>query len=369
MKLDYIAPEKRYGDTLADHAAFFRKIAPEVEINPDAIFQYIEHPAFDLLSDDRTSNAIDRYHVYEAFGYGDTNVLFASPRTCLTGILLKAIGHQEHQDLYFSLMKTKLYRSFFACTERHVGSDASQIRATMKKQDSTITLQGEKMLFGNAASGQLGIVLAKEADNALGIRAILLLPNDIKNQTERIEREDFPMFGIPAAMLGRMQLNNIDVPQSRLVGQHLKPSRRSLISIVQTFNEMRMGIAGLALGHTQSVLDYLYLHKNDLTRHESHLIKSWQDKLDTIRHYCHHALNQHLKNPYHTASISIAKVSASQLAEEVAKNAITFFPTVDLLQHPFLLLRYRDAYGYEFMDGTRDIQYKNAFYGVNDHDF
>ena len=86
-----LSAEKRYGKTLGSAALFFRTIAQEIDSNPNDIMKYVDHPALVMLRSDRSDNLFNKVDMYEALAYGDTGVLFASPRPCLSGLLLKEL--------------------------------------------------------------------------------------------------------------------------------------------------------------------------------------------------------------------------------------------------------------------------------------
>jgi acyl-CoA dehydrogenase len=356
---------QRYGNKLGEYSVLFRSIADEVDKNPDAIFYYINHEAIVALSSLRTLSAEDFFCLYEALAYGDVGVLFAAPRTCLSGILLQLIGTSAQQESYFTVVKQQKLRSFFATTEPQYGSDASRLATQFDMQHSAthFAISGEKILVGNLGLANIGVIIGRASKGLLGINAALVLPEDISSNKNSIERETLPMFGIRAALLGKALFNKFLLPKERLLGQHLNPFVRGLTALVKTFNIMRLGITGLALGHAQAVIDYIESTRKHFTVSEQQQLGNWQSEVDGIRKVALSACEQNAQNRSDTALISLVKVRASKLVETIASTAINYFGARCLLEHPFLIKSLRDCFGYEYMDGTSNIQRKNIYQG------
>lgn len=365
MSINASKARARYGDELGAYSIEFRRFAAAVDQDPDHIFKHIESDACRALYTLRTLNAERFFRLYEALTYGDIGSLFATPRTCLSGILLQFIGSEAHQEYYFSKMATGQQRCFFATTEVKYGSDASQLetRFDKNKDDGQLSITGEKMLVGNLGFADLGVIIGRTNNGPLGITAALLQPEDFKHNVDNLERGNLPMFGVRAAMLGKASFKGFTIPSSQLIGQQLRATERGLQAVIKTFNIMRLGITGLALGHAQAVIDYIQDVRLHLSSTEANTIALWQQELDATRVLSLDAARYNQTDRIETAHISLAKVRASQLAEKVSVNAIDFLGYQSLHEHPFLVKSLRDCFGYEYMDGTTNIQRKNIYQG------
>lgn len=353
---------KRYGKDLGQYSVMFRSIAAEIDRNPDHIFEHINEEACRSLYTLRTIDAEKFLLLYEALTYGDIGTLFATPRTCLSGILLQFIGNDEQQQYYFEQLEKNKLRSFFATTEIKYGSDASQIETTFERDGDDILISGEKILVGNLGFAEIGVIIGRISKGPFGICAALIKPEDFANNPQAVERETLPMFGIRPAMLGKASFNRFRIPKDQLIGQHVHAGERGLQAIIRTFNIMRLGITGLALGHTQAVIDYLNDLKTISTQAKGDL-KQWQQELTATRQLALNAARLNTEDRLETSNISLAKVRASRLAEKVSTHAITVAGPTCLHEHPFLVKSFRDCFGYEYMDGTSNIQRKNIFQG------
>lgn len=363
MSIDASLAVKRYGKELGEYSVKFRNIAAEVDLNPNDIFKHINESAFRTLYTIRTLDAERFFLLYEALAYGNIGTLFATPRTCLTGILLQFIGNTEQQEYYFKQLEENKLRSFFATTEIKFGSDASQIETTFEKNGNDILISGEKILVGNLGFSQIGAIIGRINKGPLGICAALIKPEDFERNSQAVARETLPMFGIRPAMLGKASFNHFKIPENQLIGQQIHAGERGLQALIKTFNIMRLGITGLALGHAQAVIDYLNSFKKNLSSAEEGELKSWQQELIAIRQLALKAARLNASDRLETSNISLAKVSASRLAEKASTHAIGLIGPTCLHEHPFLVKSFRDCFGYEYMDGTTNIQRKNVYQG------
>lgn len=363
-KLENLAV-KRFGKTLGEYSNYFRRLASIVEERPDAIFEHIHHESIQALCKMRSLSALEFFYLYEALSYGDISVLFAAPRTCLSGILMQWIGSPEQQEEYFDYVKNHASRTFFASTEPAHGSDSSQMETyfDIKSNPENISISGEKILVGNLGIAKTGVIIGRTGAGLLNIRAAWIKPQDFIQNIDRVERQTLPLFGIKASLLGYAKFQKFLIPSSQFLGNDLSPMERGLQAVIKTFNIMRLGIAGLALGHAQSVLDYVTSHRAIFTSEERALMAYWQTELSSLRILAIEAGKIQEKDPLNSASISLVKTRSSQLAEKISTDVLNFFGGNILFEHPFLMKRLRDCFGYEYMDGTTNIQRRNIYQG------
>lgn len=365
MKIDHNLIIKRYGKDLATGTILFRSLSEIIDNDPNKIFNYIDEKPVEGLRLLRTLNAETFFRMYEALTYGDIGVLFASPRSCLSGILIQFIGTQEQQDYYFNYVATNKARTFFATTEVKYGSDANQIETTLCKQNLKCIINGQKILVGNLGVADIGIIIGRVNSGPLGLCAALITPDDFEINRNNIQRETLPMFGIRSALLGKANFQQFVINQTQLLGQTVKATERGLQVIIKTFNIMRLGITGLALGHSQAMIDYISQTRRNLKMHEVDMLSLWQTQLNSIRTLALVAARNNQENRLNTAEISLVKVQSSRLIETIAIKSLDFYGVDYMYEHPYLVKSIRDCFGYEYMDGTTNIHRKNIYQGLS----
>ena len=352
---------KRYGNELGEAAALFRSLAVRIEQNPQCIVDYVDSPGNQLLLNDDSRDCLKKAKLYEALAYGDTGCVFASPRPCLSGLLLNEIGTQAQQIEFHDYVKSAKATTCFAVTEPLHGSDAANIETSvMAEANHDYKLNGEKWLFGNGISAKIGIVVAKSHRGLLGMQPVVVRLE--KNSTvTNIQREALPMLGLKAAQLSRVNFMDFPIEANDLLGLKINPMQKGLMALMKTFNKMRVCIAALAIGHCFAIIDYIREHRLQLTQSEVQVLEEYEVKALCLRQQIHQVA-EHLKhNPTATQVVAHVKLQATKLIEEVATKAWGFFGAGSFMEHPYLEKSYRDAFSYEYADGTTHIQYQHIY--------
>lgn len=351
----------RFGRGLGDAAAFFRSIALEIDAEPARIERYKSHQAINNLVYSFGQNSIDRMKSYEALGYGDAGVLLACPGGSLAGVVVDEIGDPNQRNLFYQHIHTEKARTFLAVTEPEYGSNLSSIntRAEIKKGSSGI-LNGEKWLVGHGATGTIGVVIVKLNEGPLGIRALLLTKNDL-NKTDHIQRTLLPMTGLRGARLGRLIFCDLPVQFDYLLGTHLSSVKQGMMALIKTFNRMRPCIGALAVGTAQAMIDYADSNNFFVNAEEKQKIKLLNHSISISKSLLLAAAKKVEQDPYESGLSSLAKFRATHVAEETASTVLGGLTRDRLIDHPLLEKWYRDVWGFEFMEGTRNMHCMNAF--------
>ncbi len=355
----YINPVVRYGEKYAEFAHSFRHIAFEIDKNPQAIVNHMHLSAVDFILSDRTSTAFQRTQYLEAFGYGDAGVLLACPGPSLSGLMMRELGLPEQIDAFYSILQERKMRTFFALTEPEKGSDANHIQTKLVKSshhEKCYLLSGVKCFFGNGAVGEMGIVLARMSNSPVGIRAVWLTPEIMKQSS--IQRETLKQFSLRGAQISSMILAETIIPESHILGNHLSACENGLLSIVKVFNRLRTGVGALAIGQAQAVYDDVFgIFSKKMFAHQS-VFLDMNIALNSARALLHQAAICVDQNPYASEAVSLAKLNATRVAESVITQCIDLCSLDDLLSNPWLLKAYRDMFCWEYMEGTSAVQKK-----------
>lgn len=360
MSSYHIESEIRYGELLSLFSKSFREIAFEIDADPNAIMNYKNLPAIDFILSDRSSTTLDRTKYLEAFSYGDPGVVLACPGPSLSGLMLRELGLPAQIDSFYTTLKEKRMRTFFALTEPNKGSDANHIETRLikkNKADSHYFLNGVKSFFGNGAVADMGIVLAKVTDGPLGIRAAWITPEIIESCL--IEKETLPMFSLRGAQIALMKFNDTKIPESQILGNHLSACQNGLLGITKVFNKLRTGVGALAVGQAQATYDMTF----NINRKKIPTLKSTFSDLNLLlsssRQMLHEAAIKVDINSLDGQPVSLAKANATKTAEIVIEQCIDLCGLDDLLENPWLLKAYRDVFCWEYMEGSTDIQKKH----------
>lgn len=364
MQLPYIDPEKRYGKKLIKYVLFFRKYALAVEENPNIVLNFQYHSACKFMLLDCSSSTYYRTCYLEALAYGDPGVTLACPSPSLSGLIIKDLGNKDQIEQFYQFLSTNNARTFFALTEPMIGSNASNLHCQLtpdpNKTDNYF-LNGEKCLVGNAAVGMIGVVLVRQHAGPLGIRAVLITPEQLYKKSNCITRVSLPMFGLQGAQIGYIRFKNFLIPKSNLLGEHLSSTQKGMMAIIKTFNQLRTGVGALAVGQAQAVLDYFYEKSANLNQIEKNTYCGLYYQLESARQLLQTSAKLIDENPFDCASISIAKCQATRLAVQIINKISMLLGPITILENTWLAKCYRDSYAWEYMEGTTHMQLNNVY--------
>ena len=376
MNMPYIRSEIRYGLEQAEYAKFFRYLALEVDVNPDTILDYCNHPVIRFLLNDVKSTTYERTCYLEALSYGDPGVMLSCPGPSLSGLMIRELGTDTQIESFYNFLQKNSARTFFALTEPTTGSDANNLQCKLspiKDRPGQYYLNGEKCLFGNGAVGKIGIVLARTHSGPLGIRAVLITPEMLDPNKDWIVRENLPMTGLRGAQIAYMRFNNCPVNADNLLGEHSRPMQRGMMAVIKTFNRLRTGVGALAIGQAQAVLDFTYEIKTSWNSAESKNYCNLYYQIDGVRHLLRDSAKTIDQNPFDSYSVSLSKVQATKIAEQVITSCISMLDPTVMLENQWIAKCYRDCFAWEYMEGTKNMQffnifqrYKNSFYEKNE---
>ncbi len=350
---------EKFDYAFSDAIRLFRAKAFEVEENPEAIMQYMHFQFMQNALFATSQTCLQRAKIYEALGYGDAGVLLACPGPSLAGMIVDEVGNDAQKYFFHHYVQKTQARTFLAVTEPQCGSNLSQMKTTLTAKSR---LTGEKWLVGHGASGTIGVVIARESDKPLGVCAVLLTQSILKNNHDHpIERSLLPMVGLKGARLGRLIFRDVLLTDKNVLGLHLKPMKRGMAALIKTFNRMRPCVGALAIGVADAIVDYLsvvipFHHK------EAHKkLNSFNRMIVDAKNLIYSAAEQVEKNPFNSGLSSLAKVKATFTIETIVNSIPNLMGKFFLVEHPYLEKWYRDAYGFEFMEGTENIQKINIF--------
>lgn len=303
--------------------------------------------------------ALERAVVLEELSRGDLGVLMASPGPSMSGLLVEALGDESQKQRYFETFVERTSWSCFALTEPDHGSDAGALETRVDVDNQGVrTISGSKRYVGGAARASTGVMFVRNAPGPLGIGAYIVNPALPGFCAEPLE-----MIGIRGAQICHIELDRMPVFIEDELGRSLKRSRRGLHGAITVFNQLRPGVAALAVGVAAAALDVIDSEwpcppppiRDRVT--ELHRRVALARQL-TLRA----ALN--VDRTGDGTLGSIAKYRACALAEEVTVDV------ADLIGEgardiPKLERTICAARGIEFMEGTRNMQQINAFRGLD----
>jgi alkylation response protein AidB-like acyl-CoA dehydrogenase len=248
----------------------------------------------------------------------------------------------------------------WALTEPASGSDASDMDTMARKEGDEYVIDGTKQFITNANVANSVLVKAVTDPDAGygGISTFIVDPDD--DGFEVVEVWD--KMGLNASPTCEIKLDGVRVPEDRLLGDE----GDGWTQTKKTLNGGRISIAalstGLAQGAYEAAKEYATereqfgrpIGKFDAVRD---MVVDMDRKIERARLLTHKAATQYDAGEDVTRISSLAKLDASEIAREVAEDAVQvhggYGYTTDFAPQRF----YRDAKLMEIGEGTSEIQH------------
>ncbi|WP_088320590.1 acyl-CoA dehydrogenase family protein [Kineosporia sp. R_H_3] len=179
--------------------------------------------------------------------YGDVGLVLALPRQGLGNAAVASVANDEQLARFGHLWAA------MAITEPGCGSDSAAIRTTATKDGDEYVLNGEK-IYVTAGERCEAVVVWASLDPGLGRAAIK--PFVVEKGTPgftvaRLEEK----LGIRASDTATLILDDVRVPASNLLGDPEVKADKSFAGVMQTFDNTRPLVAGMAVGVARAALE------------------------------------------------------------------------------------------------------------------
>jgi acyl-CoA dehydrogenase len=181
--------------------------------------------------------------------WGDVGLLLTMPRQGLGQAAIAAVGNDEQLRRFGGKWAA------MAITEPEAGSDSAAIRTTARLDEQTgeYVLNGEKIFVTSGDRAELIVVWAT-LDPSQGRAAIKPFVVERSNPGLKLDRLEHKL-GIRASDTANFVLEDCRVPRENLLGSPEIETKRGFGGVMQTFDNTRPLVAGMAIGVARACLD------------------------------------------------------------------------------------------------------------------
>jgi acyl-CoA dehydrogenase len=181
--------------------------------------------------------------------WGDVGLLLTMPRQGLGQAAIAAVADEEQLARFGGKWAA------MAITEPEAGSDSAAIRTTAKwdEDEQEYVLNGEKIFVTSGDRADLIVVWAS-LDPSQGRAAIKSFVVERDNPGLKLDRLEHKL-GIRASDTANFVLDNARVPKENLLGSPEIEAKRGFAGVMQTFDNTRPLVAGMAIGVSRACLD------------------------------------------------------------------------------------------------------------------
>jgi acyl-CoA dehydrogenase len=179
--------------------------------------------------------------------WGDVGLLLSMPRQGLGNSAIASVATAEQ------LKRFEGKWAAMAITEPHCGSDSAAIRTTAELDGDHYVLNGEKIYVTSGERADLVVVWASldRSKGRAAIKSFVVEKGSPGFELVRLEHK----LGIRASDTAAFILNNVRVPKENLLGSPEVDVSKGFAGVMQTFDNTRPLVAGMAVGLARACLD------------------------------------------------------------------------------------------------------------------
>jgi acyl-CoA dehydrogenase len=179
--------------------------------------------------------------------WGDVGLLLSMPRQGLGQAAIAAVADEEQLKRFGGKWAA------MAITEPEAGSDSAAIRTTATLDGDEYVLNGEKIFVTSGDRAELIVVWAT-LDRNQGRAAIKSFVVERDNPGLKLDRLEHKL-GIRASDTANFVLDNCRIPRENLLGSPDIEPKRGFAGVMQTFDNTRPLVAGMAVGVARACLE------------------------------------------------------------------------------------------------------------------
>jgi len=181
--------------------------------------------------------------------WGDVGLLLSMPRQGLGNSAIASVANDEQLERFRGKWAA------MAITEPEAGSDSAAIRTTAAydEENDEYVLNGEKIYVTSGERADLVVVWAT-LDREQGRAAIKSFVVERSNPGLKLDRLEHKL-GIRASDTAAFILDDCRVPRENLLGDPEINATKSFAGVMQTFDNTRPLVAGMAVGLTRACLE------------------------------------------------------------------------------------------------------------------
>ncbi len=268
-------------------------------------------------------------------------------------------GTDEQKEKYLRPLTENLKFISFACSEPGMGSDVAGIQTRVEQDGDVYVLNGSKFWITNAPHADIFTVFAS-LDPSKRHKALCAFIVDADSPGLKVGRPVEKM-GHKASTTTSVILRDVKVPVENMLGSEGEGFKIAM----KTFSMTRPAIAAFATGLARSAMEYArdYVGKREVFGEKLQNFEVIQFKLAEMFMKIEAARLMYLKAAWttdfdgdSTIPASAAKAFATDVAMEVASEAVQIYGGYGYIDQFPVEKLFRDAKLYQIYEGTSEVQ-------------
>lgn len=293
-----------------------------------------------------------------AAGDGGTSTVISVNNCPVCSMLMAFASEPQKQQWLVPLARGEMLGAF-CLTEPHVGSDAAALRTTARRDGDHYVLNGVKQFITSGKHADVAIVMAVTDKDAgkRGISAFLVPTSTPGYIVARIEDK----LGQHSSDTAQIVFEECRVPAQNLLGEEGAGYKMALSGL----EGGRIGIASQSIGMARAAFDAALAYAKEresfgqpLFQHQAvqFRLADMATRIDVARQMVWHAAALKDAGRPCLKEAAMAKLFASEMAEQVCSDAIQVFGGYGYVSDFPVERIYRDVRVCQIYEGTSDIQ-------------
>jgi acyl-CoA dehydrogenase len=292
--------------------------------------------------------------------WGDVAMVLSMPRQGLGNSAIASVANDEQHERFDTLWAS------MAITEPSFGSDSAAVQATAVLDGDEYVINGEK-IFVTAGDRSDAVVVWASLDRSRGraaIKSFVVEKGTPGMVVERLEHK----LGIRASDTATIRFTDCRVPKENLLGSPEIEAEQGFAGVMQTFDNTRPLVAGMAVGCARAALDEMRelltaagvqidYDRPANTQHAAaatflRLEADWEAAYLLTMEATWMADN----NKPNSLQASMAKAKAGRTGVEITLRCVELAGTFGYSEHSLLEKWARDSKILDIFEGTQQIQ-------------
>ncbi len=282
-----------------------------------------------------------------------------SAHISLGGAPINLFGTDEQKKKYLTPICTGESFGAFGLTEPNAGSDAGGTQTTAVEDGDDFIISGTKVFITNASHAKhLAITAITGMNDGKKEISAIIVPTDAEGFTII---DNYEKMGLNASNTTELVLDNVRVPKANLLGERGMGFKQFLV----TLDGGRIGIGAMAVGIAQAAYDRALQYSKERKQFGKTLsefqvtqfkLADMAMKIELARTMVYKAAWLKDEGRPFTKEAAMCKLYASEIAMEVADEAIQIHGGYGYMKEYEVERYMRDAKLLEIGEGTSEVQ-------------
>ena len=282
----------------------------------------------------------------------------AAHNSLCTGHILQ-FGNEEQKQKWLPKLASGEWIGAWGLTEPNTGSDAGNMNTVAKKERNCWILNGSKNFITHGISGNVAVVIARtgEKGDSHGMTAFVIEKGTPGFSSGKKENK----LGMRASETAELIFTDCKVPEENILGE----VGQGFVQSLKVLDGGRISIAALGLGIAEGAYEAAISYSKEREQFGKKIftlqaiafkLADMATKIETAKLLIQRAADMKNKGLKMTKEAAMAKYYSSEIAVEIANDAVQIFGGYGYTKDYPVEKFYRDAKLCTIGEGTSEIQ-------------